>query len=130
MARKLNSDKGLFFTTVLLVCVGVVMVYSASAQLAEDRYGSPYVFLTKQLMWGVLGLSALALVMRIDYRTYREPVFIWTTLGLVVLGLCAVLFSSPVNNVRRWFAVGGLGIQPSEFAKLSVIFFVAALLER
>ena len=130
MARTLKSDKVLFITTVLLVCVGVVMVYSASAALANDRFGSSYRFLTKQAMWAVLGFAALAIVMRIDYRTYREPVFIWTTLGLVTFALVAVLFSPPVNNARRWFAIGGLGIQPSEFAKLSAIFFVAALLER
>src|SRR5262249_6996844 len=46
------------------------------------------------------------------------------------VGLVAVLFSAPVNSARRWFAVGGLGIQPSELAKLSAIFFIAALLER
>jgi cell division protein FtsW len=130
MARKLKSDKVLFITTVLLVCVGVVMVYSASAAVAQDRFGSPYLFLTKQVTWALLGFVALAIVMRIDYRTYREPVFIWTALGLVTCGLLAVLFSAPVNNARRWFAIGGLGIQPSEFAKLSAIFFVAALLER
>jgi cell division protein FtsW len=106
------------------------MVYSASAALAHDRYGSPYLFLTKQAMWAVLGFAALAIVMRIDYRTYRQPVFIWSTLGLVTLALLLVLFGPPVNNARRWFAIGGLGIQPSEFAKLSAIFFVAALLER
>ena len=68
--------------------------------------------------------------MRIDYRDYREPVFIWSCLGVVTLALVAVLFSPPVNNARRWFALGGLGIQPSELAKLSAIFFIAALLER
>jgi cell division protein FtsW len=130
MARKLKSDKVLFITTVLLVCVGVVMVYSASAALGNDRFGSPYRFLTRQVMWAMLGFAALAIVMRVDYRTYREPVFIWTTLGLVTCALLAVLFSPPVNNARRWFAIGGLGIQPSEFAKLSAIFFVAAFLER
>ena len=57
--------------------------------------------------------------MRIDYRIYREPVFIWTCLGVVALCLIAVLFSPPVNNARRWFSVGGLGIQPSELAKLA-----------
>src|ERR1700704_2187421 len=91
MARKLKSDKVLFITTVLLVCVGVVMVYSASAALAHDRYGSSYLFLTKQAMGAVLGFAALAIVMRVDYRTYREPVFIWTTLGLVTFALLAVL---------------------------------------
>src|SRR6185295_16723891 len=72
----------------------------------------------------------LAVVMRIDYRTYREPVFIWTSLAIVVAALIAVLFSPPVNNARRWFNVAGVGVQPSELAKLAAIFFIAALLER
>ena len=106
------------------------MVYSASAVMAIERYSQPYLFLIKQLMWAALGLALLAVVMRVDYRIYREPVFIWSCLGVVTLALVAVLFSPPVNNARRWFAIGGLGIQPSELAKLSAIFFIAALLER
>jgi cell division protein FtsW len=81
-------------------------------------------------MWVALGMAVLGLVMRVDYRTYRQPAFIWTALVVVGLALVAVLFSPPVNNARRWFAVGGLGIQPSELAKLAAIFFIAALLER
>ena len=46
------------------------------------------------------------------------------------MALVGVLFSAPVNGARRWFGVGGLGIQPSELAKLVAIFFIAALLER
>src|SRR6185503_867924 len=83
-----------------------------------------------QGMWASLGIAMLWLVMRIDYRTYREPVFIWTTLGVVTVALVAVLFSPPVNNARRWFGIGGIGVQPSELAKLVAIFFIAALLER
>jgi cell division protein FtsW len=130
MARKLKSDRVLFITTLLLVSLGLVMVYSASAVVAMERFGRPYFYLTKQAMWVALGMAALGVVMRIDYRTYREPAFIWTALIVVVLGLVGVLFSPPVNNARRWFAVGGLGIQPSELAKLTAIFFIAALLER
>src|SRR5262249_18057017 len=130
MARKLKSDRVLFTATILLVGLSIVMVYSASAVVALERMGRPSLFLTKQIMWAVLGVAVLGLVMRIDYRTYREPPFIWSSLALVTLGLVAVLFSPPVNNARRWFAVGGLGIQPSELAKLAAIFFIAALLER
>jgi cell division protein FtsW (lipid II flippase) len=68
--------------------------------------------------------------MRVDYHVYREPAFIWTALAVVSVCLVGVLFSAPVNNARRWFGVGGLGIQPSELAKLAAIFFTAALLER
>src|SRR5262245_18325887 len=107
MARKLKSDQILFVATVLLVGLSIVMVYSASAVVALERFQQPYLFLTKQLLWSTLGLSILWIVMRIDYRHYRNPAFIWTTLGIVVLGLIAVLFSAPVNNARRWFSVGG-----------------------
>jgi cell division protein FtsW len=68
--------------------------------------------------------------MRVDYRTYRNEPFIWSLLGVVVLMLVAVLFSAPVNGTRRWFGVGGLGIQPSELAKVACVFFTALMLER
>jgi cell division protein FtsW len=130
MARKLKSDRVLFLATILLVAVSIVMVYSASAVQADARFQQPYLYLTKQLMWATLGVAFLSVVMRIDYRLYREPAFIWTCLGLVAVALVAVLFMPPQNNVRRWFGFGGLGIQPSEPAKLAAIFFIAALLER
>ena len=55
MARKLKSDRVLFTATVLLVCVSVVMVYSASALVALQRFDQPNLFLTKQALWTVLG---------------------------------------------------------------------------
>ncbi len=130
MARKLKSDRVLFLATILLVGLSIVMVYSASAVVALERYRQPYFFLTKQVMWATLGIAVLGLVMRIDYRNYREPAFIWSGLAVVTVCLVAVLFSPPVNNAHRWFSVGGLGVQPSELAKLAAIFFIAALLER
>jgi cell division protein FtsW len=130
MARKLKSDHVLFIATVLLVALSVVMVYSASAPVALQRYGQASFFVIRQVMWAALGLPMLWFLMRVDYRTYREPVFIWCCLGLATLGLVAVLFSAPVNNARRWFGMAGIGVQPSEFAKLAAIIFIAAILER
>ena len=130
MARKLKIDKVLFMATLLLVCVSVVMVYSASAVIALERFQQPYLFLTKQALWTVLGLAVLGVAMRVDYRTYRNEPFIWCLLALVLVMLIAVLFSAPVNGTRRWFGVGGLGIQPSELAKVACVFFTALILER
>jgi cell division protein FtsW len=130
MARKLKADNVLFIATILLVALSLVMVYSASAPVALSRYGRASVFLVKQGMWAALGLPMLWFLMKLDYRTYREPVFIWSCLALVALALVAVLFSEPVNNARRWFGMAGIGVQPSEFAKLSAIIFIAAILER
>ncbi|MBI4476111.1 MAG: putative lipid II flippase FtsW, partial [Acidobacteria bacterium] len=121
----------LFLATLLLLCLSVVMVYSASAQLALERFRQPaYLFLTKQFLWIALGVSLLAIVMRIDYRLYRQPAFFWALAALAIVALIAVLFSPPVKGARRWFSIGGIGIQPSELAKLAVIIFVAAVLER
>ena len=130
MARKLKSDKVLFIATILLVALSVVMVYSASAPVALERYGRASLFLIKQGMWALLGIAMLYVAMRIDYRLYRTPSFIWTSLAVVGFALVAVFFRAPVNGARRWFGVGGIGIQPSELAKLVAIFFIAALLER
>ncbi len=130
MARKLKSDRLLFLATILLVGLSIVMVYSASAPMALERYGRASRFLFTQGMWALLGIALLYIVMRVDYRFYREPAFIWTGLGLVAFALVAVYFRAPVNGARRWFGVGGIGVQPSELAKLAAIFFIAALLER
>jgi cell division protein FtsW len=130
MARKLRSDRVLFLATFLLLCASVVMVYSASAVLAMERFQQPYLFLFKQLTWAAVGLLLLALLMRIDYQQYRQPVVIWTVLGVVVVALVAVLFGPKINGTRRWFGIAGIGVQPSELAKMGAIFFTAAVLDR
>jgi cell division protein FtsW len=130
MARKLKSDKLLFTATLLLVCISVVMVYSASAVVASELYHNQYLYLFKQLTFALFGLLLVQLIMRVDYRKYREPAVIWTCLGFVALALIVVLFGEARNGARRWLNVGGLGIQPSELAKICVIMFIAALLER
>ncbi len=130
MARKITSDRLLFVATLLLVCTGVVMVYSSSAVMAMERWSQPDWFLRKQVAWALVGLSILPIVMRIDYRTYRQPVVIWTLLALACVTLIAVLFGTRVNGATRWLSIGPLGVQPSEFAKLAIIIFLAALLER
>ena len=130
MARTLKYDKVLFTATLLLVCASIVMVYSASALVALERYQQPYLFVTRQVMWAILGLALLAVAMRVDYRTYRNDGFVWVLLGLVAALLVGVLFSAPINGTRRWFGVGGLGIQPSELAKIACVLFTALILER
>jgi cell division protein FtsW len=72
----------------------------------------------------------MAVAMKVDYRFYRNEAFVWGVLGLVGLMLVAVLFSAPINGTRRWFGFGGLGIQPSELAKVAAVFFTALVLER
>jgi cell division protein FtsW len=130
MSRTRKADRPLFVATLLLVCTSVVMVYSASAYVAMDRFQQPNLFLAKQALWATLGLAVLFVASQVDYRLYRNDRVIWTLLGGVGVMLLAVLFSAPVNGTRRWFGIGGLGIQPSELAKIACVLFTAAMLER
>ena len=131
MARKLKYDKLLFLATLLLVGTSVVMVYSASAALAMQNQQPSYYFLFKQVTWVALGVCLLSLVMRVDYRNLKQPVIIWTALGVSIAALVAVFLVGPeISGSRRWFALGGIGVQPSELAKVAVIIFTAATLER
>ena len=131
MARKLKCDKLLFLATLLLVCASVVMVYSASAALAAENYQqqSSY-FLFRQITWAVLGGFLLYLANRTNYRLLKQPVVIWSALGVSIAALVVVLFGPPINGTRRWFAIGGIGVQPSELAKVAIIIYTASVLER
>lgn len=130
MARTLKSDKWLLWSTLLLLGVSLVMVYSASAVWSEERFNAPYRFLVRQAAFVGVGLLALVVGMRVDYHHYRKPVVIWSLLGISVVLLLAVFGFSPINGTRRWISLPGFSLQPSEIAKLAAIIFTAALLER
>ena len=66
MARKLQSDRWMFLATLALICASIVMVYSASALMALERFQQPYLFVTKQVMWVAVGVALLSVVMRVD----------------------------------------------------------------
>lgn len=131
MARKLKFDRLLFLTTLVLVAVSIVMVYSASNMMAAGPNRRPNFFLMKQALFAAMGLIAMFVTMRIDYERYREPRLILGFMGVSLLALVAVLIVGPeINGTHRWFSVAGVGIQPSELAKLAFILFTAAVLER
>jgi cell division protein FtsW len=130
MARTLKSDKWLLWATMLLLGFSLVMVYSASAVWSMDKFDSPYKIFIKQAIWISVGTVLLFIGMRVDYHFYKKPWVIWSVLGLTLVLLLAVFGFPKINDTRRWITVGGFTLQPSEFAKLAVIFFTGALLDR
>jgi len=129
MAKRVGIDKWLFGSTLLLVVIGLVMVFSASAVMAGDRFGSPYYFLLRQLGWAAAGLAAMTIIMNIDYRRWKHPAIVFTLLGLTTLMLVAVFFLDRSHNTHRWVRLGALSFQPSELAKPALILFLAFFLE-
>jgi len=130
MARKLSSDKILFATTLGLVLVGVIMVFSASAVLASEKFHSPYYFLLRQAIWALLGLVGMSVLMHIDYHHYRKPIIIFTSLFVCGVLLLAVFSLDKSHNTHRWFKLGLLSFQPSELSKIALVVFLAYFLEK
>jgi cell division protein FtsW len=129
MAKRVSVDRWLFTVTMLLVFVGLVMVFSASAVMARERFGSPYAFLFKQLIWASAGLVAMVVAMQVDYRRYKHPALVFSFLGITTLLLISVFFLDRSHNTHRWFRVGAFSFQPSELAKPVLILFLAYFLE-
>jgi cell division protein FtsW len=130
LAKKLAFDKVLFTLVVLLVGLGLVMVYSASAVVGgEARYGLNRVFVKQVLALGLGSLALLAL-MHVDYRRYKRPVIVYGLLALALTLLIVVLFAPPVNGTRRWILAGGLSFQPSEISKLCLVVYLAYLIAK
>jgi cell division protein FtsW len=128
MAKRVSVDRWLFTVTMLLVFVGLVMVFSASAVMAKDKYGSPYAFLLKQLLWAVAGLVAMVVAMRVDYRRYKNAAVVFSLMGLTTLLLISVFFLDRSHNTHRWIHWSGFSLQPSELAKPVLILFLAYFL--
>ncbi len=130
MAKKLSTDLVLLAVTVALLGFGLVMVWSASSALAQERHGTPYYFLVKQVAWGALGLAAMVAALRIDYRSLRRPAVVYSLLVASTLLLILVLFLRPVNDTHRWIRLGALSFQPAELAKIALVVFLAFHVER
>lgn len=129
MAKRVSVDRWLFGATLLLVLLGLVMVFSASAVMAKDRFGSPYTFVLRQIGWACAGVLAMVALMRVDYRRYKHSAVVFTLLGVTMVLLVAVLFLDRSHNTHRWIRFGPFSFQPSELAKPALILFLAYFLE-
>jgi cell division protein FtsW len=126
MAKRVGVDKWIFFTTLLLVVVGLAMVFSASAVVAQEQYHTPYASVGRQAGWAIAGVLAMIVLMRVDYRRYNSPKFIYPALCAATILLVAVFFVHESHNTHRWIRFGGLfTFQPSEIAKPALILFLA-----
>jgi cell division protein FtsW len=125
MAKRVGVDKWLFGTVLLLVLFGLVSVFSASAVMAKATTGSPYTFMAKQAFWVLLGLIALFILMRVDYRRYNNPKLIFPMMAITGVLLLVVFFMPQMNGAHRWIRLMGTTFQASELAKPVIVFFLA-----
>jgi cell division protein FtsW len=131
MSRKLTYDSWLFSTATIIVVVGMVMIYSASAMIATQRFGhGAYYFLTRQGVFLAIGSVAMLFLMHVNPALLQNRRVIYGSVIAVALALILALFQAPINGTHRWVHLPGIQLQPSEFAKPVIILFIAAFLAK
>lgn len=124
-------DKWLIFATLGLVIIGLMMVASSSVMISTKYYHQPFHFLIRQFCYLCAGFVLALVVMRIDtsvWEKYSMPMLLVCLLLLFLVLIPGI--GRVVNGSRRWLSFGPIGIQVSELAKLTMIFYVAGYLVR
>ncbi|HZJ57382.1 MAG TPA: putative lipid II flippase FtsW [Clostridia bacterium] len=129
--KKKPMDYPIFITTIILVCFGIVMVFSSSFYMAQHnpKIQDSYYFLKTQSQWAVIGLIAMVIMSNFGYwrlKKYANIILI-ASIGLLV---ALLIFGVPINNAKRWFVIGGISIQPSEIMKFAMIVFLASSISK
>lgn len=126
-----HIDTPLLFCTILLVGIGIIMTYSASAVLARERFNDSYFFLKRTLIFAVVGFTGMAAASRIAYMRLRP--FVYPILIASLLLVAAVFIPGmgrTISGATRWIRLGSVVFQPSELAKVAMIIFLAYSLEK
>ncbi|MFQ5991018.1 MAG: putative lipid II flippase FtsW [Nitrospiraceae bacterium] len=130
-AKRASADGAVLAVTVVLALFGLVMVFSASAVVAGNRFGDPIYFLKRQMVWMAFGFLLFHLASRLDYTMWRKlalPLVAGTGLLLILVLIPTV--GTMVNGARRWLSLGPISVQPAEVAKLGAVFYLASFLAK
>ena len=131
MSRKLTYDSWLFGAAMLIVVLGLVMIYSASAMIATQRFGhGTYYFFMRQGVFLMAGALAMVMLMHVNPELLRDKRVVYGGLAVIALALVVALFQSPINGTHRWIVLPWFQLQPSELAKPAIVLFFASYLAR
>ncbi len=121
----------IFTVSVILICIGIVMIYSASSIYAWERYGDGFFFFKRHLVFLFIGMLLTFTVMSVDYKKFRRFAKPLLIISLLLLALVLIPgIGREVSGARRWFRFKFLSFQPSEFASLAVIIYMADFIAR
>ncbi len=124
-----NIRISLFMTTFVLICIGVIMIYSASSIYALDRYNDSMYFLKRHLSFVFIGFIISFFLMSIDYKKLRNIARPTMILSIILLVLVLII-GKEVSGATRWFRLGFFSFQPSELASLGIIIYLADFIAR
>lgn len=125
MVKNIGVDKILLITMMSLLLFGLIMIYSSTMILAKENHGDSFYFLKRQLLFLGVGLVLFTIIVALRHPLYLNQQFVLSVLILCVIGLVMVFFNGKINNSYRWIRIFGFSIQPSEFAKIGVVMYLA-----
>lgn len=128
-AKKRRYDYTLLIVVILLVSIGLVLLYSTSAYNGQVKFHDSLYYLKKQGFATVLGLAGMLFVARIDYHKW-VPLAKLGYLTAILLSVAVIFIGDEYNGSKRWLSLGPVSFQPSEFAKVAVILFLACLVTK
>ena len=124
LSSKAKPDYTFLIIVLMLLCYGLIMVFSASSALAHYRYDDAYYFIKRQFAWALIGLVIMFAVSRISYKTIYKYALHIMAISIVLL-IAVPLVGMEVNGAKRWLGFGSFSFQPSEVAKFAIIVFLA-----
>ena len=131
MAKRTTFDNWLFFPALLLALGGLFMVGSSSNYFAMKLTQDPSSLYLKHGLYVLVGLAACFFAATVSYRRLNSKHLMWVAFAVLVMLLLIVLLLMPsTNGAQRWIVIGSVRVQPSEFAKLFVVVFMAWLLTK
>ena len=129
--KKQRNDIYLIIAVTILLTIGLIMVFSASAVMAEEKHGSLLYFAQKQILWGFFCVSAIFIFSRIKYTNWAKENYPLISITIAVFFLLGLfVFGDEVNGAKRWYNLGFASFQPSEFAKIVIIIYFADIFTR
>jgi len=126
---KTEFDSVIFYTTILLVFIGIIMVFSASYVQSSFKHHDAYYFLKRNVIYAILGFISMMFISNIDYTFWKKNAKAIGIIATILLLLVITPLGIKANGARRWLGFGGLTIQPAEIAKFATIIITAKIIE-
>ena len=125
--KKKTFDYGLVVVVFILIIVGLYILYSTSSYNGRVKFDDEFYYLKKQAFATALGIGCMYAMANIDYHIWQKFA-VWAYVLSLILSLAVLFIGDEYNGSKRWLSFGPLSFQPSEFAKLAVILFLANLI--
>ena len=129
-STKTEFDSVIFYTTMTLVFIGIIMVFSASFVQSSFKHNDSYYFLKRNTIYATLGFISMIIISNIDYRFWKKNAKAIGIVSVILLLLVLTPLGIKANGARRWLGFGAFTIQPAEIAKFATIIITAKFIEK